>query len=149
MARSAPVARCQASTTEANASLISTRSIWSRVIPARRSACAVAAIGAVSIMTGSSPRALRWRIRARGRSPCARTAWSEATSTAAAASAIWLDSAAVIRPPSRSGANAAIFAAEVSLRGHSSVQISPYGTISASNAPAPMAPTARWWLASA
>ena len=34
----------------------------------------------------------------------------EATSSAAAASAIWLDSAAVIRPPSRSGSSAAIFA---------------------------------------
>src|SRR6185437_1006764 len=57
--RSAPVSRCQASTTGANASLISMRSSWPRVIPARRSAWAVAAIGAVSIMTGSSPRADR------------------------------------------------------------------------------------------
>ena len=82
-------------------------------------------------------------MRARGRRPCSRTACSEATSSAAEASAIWLDSAAVTSPPSRSGFSPAILAAEVSRRGHSSVVTSPYGTISASNAPASIAATAR------
>ena len=76
--------------------------------------------GAVSISTGSSPRADRWVIRARGRSPCQRTASSEAISRAAAPSEIWLDSAAVIVPPSRSGRSAAIFSSVVSRRGPSS-----------------------------
>ena len=44
---------------------------------------------------------------------------------AAAPSEIWLASAAVIRPPSRSGFSAAIFAAEVSARGPSSAVTSP------------------------
>ncbi|MNH23735.1 hypothetical protein D3C79_836460 [compost metagenome] len=49
----------QAMATEAKASLISTRSMSARVMPARLSAWAVAGIGAVSIHTGSSPRTLR------------------------------------------------------------------------------------------
>ena len=59
VARSAPVSRCHASTTDANASLISTRSISSSFMPALSSAYAVAGIGAVSIHTGSAPRTER------------------------------------------------------------------------------------------
>ena len=82
-------------------------------------------MGAVSMSTGSPPCTVSWWIRARGRSPCVRTAPAEATSTAAAASAIWLDSAAVITPSARSGGKAAIAAAEVSRRGHSSAVTFP------------------------
>ena len=92
-----------------------------RVRPVRCRARAVAVIGAVSISTGSSPRADRWVIRARGRRPCSRTARSDAISSAAAPSEIWLDSAAVIVPPSRSGLSAAIFSSVVSRRGPSSL----------------------------
>src|SRR5436189_40339 len=44
-ARSAPVSRCQARTTEANASLISTRSMSSRVSPARALVRGYVAVG--------------------------------------------------------------------------------------------------------
>ncbi len=92
------------------------------------------------------------RIRARGRSPCSATACSDAISSAAAPSAIWLDSAAVITPPSpagRSGASLPIRSSEVSRRGHSSSLTAPYRSISSANSPASMAAIARWWLASA
>src|SRR5439155_9994825 len=87
-ARSAPVSRCHASTTDANASLISTRSMSASVMPAFSSACAVAGIGAVSIHTGSAPRTDRWWLRARGFRPCVLTAASLAISSAADASEI-------------------------------------------------------------
>ena len=47
--RSAPVSRCHASGTHANASLISTRSMSSMVMPVFSNAYAVAGIGAVSM----------------------------------------------------------------------------------------------------
>ena len=53
-----------------------------------------------------------------------RTARSEAISRAAAPSEIWLASAAVIRPPSRSGLSPAIFSSVVSGRGPSSLATS-------------------------
>ena len=59
-----------ASTTDANASLISIASIWSSFMPVFSSAWRVAGIGAVSIRIGSSARTLRWWTRARGRRPC-------------------------------------------------------------------------------
>src|SRR5260370_28308155 len=59
----------QASTTGAKASLISTRSMSSRVSFPRSNALVVAGIGPVSIMTGSTPaNANAWK-RARGTSP--------------------------------------------------------------------------------
>jgi len=63
---SAPVSFCQASTTEANASLISTTSMSAMDSDAFFKACAVAGMGALSMKTGSSPRTLRWWMRARG-----------------------------------------------------------------------------------
>ena len=58
-----------ASTTEANASLISTRSMSSIVILAFSSTVRVAGMGPVSIVTGSTPaREKAWK-RARGVSP--------------------------------------------------------------------------------
>ena len=58
-----------ASTTGANASLISTRSISSSVMPARSSTFDVAGIGPVSIITGSTPASANVWNRARGVSP--------------------------------------------------------------------------------
>src|ERR1700716_411278 len=63
---SAPVSFSHARTTGAKASLISTRSMSSIVIPAFFSAYAVAGIGADSIRIGSSARTERWGTRARG-----------------------------------------------------------------------------------
>ena len=109
----------------------------------------MAGIGAVSIHTGSAPRTERWCTRARGfRSYCF-TAPSEAISKAADASLIWLDTAAVSRPPSWRVFKDAIFSSEVSRRAVSSAAKSPYATISLAKRPSSMAPTARWWLSSA
>ena len=85
----APVSFIQASTTDANASLHSKRSMSSIASPVFSSACLVARIGPVSIQTGSSPRTERWWIRARGVSPWSATACSEAISIAEDASQIW------------------------------------------------------------
>ena len=52
---STPISACQASTTEANASLHSKRSMPSMLRPARFSAVCVAGIGPVRISTGSLP----------------------------------------------------------------------------------------------
>ena len=109
--------RCHDSTTDAKASLISTRSICSFFMPARASARLVAGMGAESIRIGSSARTLTWCTRARGRRPCVLSAGSEATSSAEAPSLIWLETAAVSRPPGWSGASFAIFSSEVSRRG--------------------------------
>ncbi|MET9535848.1 hypothetical protein ABZY02_35745 [Streptomyces sp. NPDC006649] len=122
---SAPVSFSQASTTGANASLISTRSMSSMDMPAFFSAYAVAGMGADSIRMGSSPRTERWWIRARGVSPCSRTARSDASSMADAPSETWDETPAVSRPPSTTGFSPAIFSSEVSRRGPSSVVTSP------------------------
>ena len=61
-------------------------------------------------------------MRARGFRPCCFSARSETISSAAAASEIWLDTAAVMRPPSRSVFSVAIFSSEVSRRGPSSAR---------------------------
>src|SRR6266511_2419009 len=107
--RSAPVSSCQASTTGANASLISNRSMSSRVRPAFLRTRWVAGIGALSIITGSAPARAMACTRARGRRSKRRTADSDASSNAAAPSEIWLEVAAVMRPPGRSTCSAAIF----------------------------------------
>ncbi len=122
---SAPVSFSQARTTGAKASLISTRSMSSIVRPVFFRAWAVAGMGAVSMRMGSSPRTERWCTRARGMSPCSRTARSEASSIAAAPSETWEEQAAVIVPPSMTGFNPAIFSREVSLRGPSSTPTWP------------------------
>ena len=57
------------STTGANASLISMRSISSSVMPARSSTFVVAGIGPVSIITGSTPASANVWNRARGVRP--------------------------------------------------------------------------------
>ena len=71
---------------------------------------------------GSSARTLMWWTRARGRRPCVFTARSDATSSADAPSEIWLDTAAVRRPPGSSGWSFAIFSRLVSRRGPSSLR---------------------------
>src|SRR5260221_526871 len=86
---SAPVSRCQASTTLANASLISIRSTWSNVRPARCSTLNVAGMGAVSIMMGLSPARGKATKRARGFRPSRSAVVRSMTSTAAAPSLIW------------------------------------------------------------
>ena len=65
--RSAPTSLAQASTTEANASLISNRSMSSIVMPVRSSRRWVASIGPVSMSTGSTPTRQVSTMRARGR----------------------------------------------------------------------------------
>ena len=88
--------RCQARTTEANASLISTTSMsWSRSSPARASTRRVAGIGAVSIRMGESPARANDTNRARGVRPSSSAFSREAISTAAAPSEIWLELPAV------------------------------------------------------
>ena len=88
-------------------------------------------------------------MRARGVSPCSSTARSDATSKAAAPSLIWLDTAAVSRPPSVSVGSDCILSKDVSRRGPSSVVTPLTGSISASKRPSSMARMARRWLSSA
>ncbi len=100
-----------ASTTGANASLISTRSISSIDIPARSSTFAVDGMGPVSINTGSTPAtANEWK-RARGFRPSWAARSSEAMRTAAAPSVIWDELPAVMTP---SGLNAGLSVASFS-----------------------------------
>ena len=63
--------------------------------------------------------------RARGRSPCSSRARSDAISRAAAPSLIWLETAAVRRPPSSRLFKAAIFSSDVPRRTVSSISNSP------------------------
>ncbi len=93
----------------------------------------MAGIGPVSIRTGSLPTTLIVRTRARTVSPWRRTAASEAISSAAAPSEIWLATPAVRTPPSLSGLSAASFSADVSGRGPSSCARPAAGTISSTN----------------
>ena len=58
-----------ANTTDANASLISTRSMSSIDMPARSNTFAVAGIGAVNINRGSAPASEKFTNRARGVKP--------------------------------------------------------------------------------
>ena len=71
LSQSAPVSRRNRSTTEANASFTSIRSMSSSVMPALASTRFVAGPGAVSMITGSAPATAVMRTRARGLSPCA------------------------------------------------------------------------------
>jgi hypothetical protein len=119
------------------------------VNPVFSSAYAVAGIGAVSINTGSSPRTLKWWMRARGVTPRSFTARSDITSSAAAPSEICDATAAVSRPPSVSVGSCAIFSSEVPRRGPSSTDASPSGTISRSKRASSIARIARSWLSSA
>src|SRR6516164_7834641 len=118
--RSASSSASHASTTGANASLISMASKSSIDMPVRFSACWVAGIGAVSIMTGSPPRTDMWWIRARGVRPNRSTAACDAMRRAAAPSEIWLATAAVRMPSSVRVGRVAIFFSDVSARGPSS-----------------------------
>ncbi|CPU61597.1 Uncharacterised protein [Mycobacteroides abscessus] len=146
--RSTSSSLAQASTTGANASLISTTSMSSMVRPVFSSAYRVAGIGPVSMNTGSSPRALMWWTRALGVSPCALTACSEATSVALPPSEICEANAAVRRPPSTRGFRLASFS-RVDSRGPSSTRKSPTGMISLSKCPLRIAAKAFSWLESA
>ena len=147
--------RSQANTTDANASLISTRSIWSSVSPARSRTLAVAGIGPVSMVMGSTPaRAKLWN-RARGRSPSAFAFSSLMIRTAAAPSVICDELPAVTLP---SSLNAGLSLARdsrllsgrmPSSRTKTSLPLSVStvtGTISFSNRPSSVARAARLWL---
>ena len=98
--------------------------------------------------TASLPTTVMWWIRARGVRPCSRTALSEAMSSADDPSVIWLDSAAVSRPPSRIVGSVAIFSSVVS-RIPSSRAHSPTGTTWVSKRPSAHAAAALAWLLSA
>ena len=74
------------STTEANASLTSKRSMSSNVMPAFSTQRVAAGPGAVSMMTGSVPATAVMMIRARGVMPWARAYSGDTTSTAEAPS---------------------------------------------------------------
>ena len=82
-------------------------------------------------------------MRARGVRPCVSSPRSLTISSAADASEIWLDTAAVTRPSGRSSGSPAIFSRLVSRRGPSSVVTPATGTISRSNRPSSIARTAR------
>ncbi len=146
LAGSASRSFSHASTTEAKASLISTTSMSASCIPARCKAWRVAGMGAVSIQTGSAARTDRWWMRARGVRPCSATARSDAMSSAAEPSEIWLETAAVSRPSGIRVRSPAIFSRVVPRRGPSSVVTSPSGAISRSKRPPSMAAIARSWL---
>ena len=83
------------STTAANASLISHRSMSSVDMRASFSALRLAAAGPVSMMVGSLPIEANERIRARGCRPSLRPALRLPTSTAAAPSTMPLELPAV------------------------------------------------------
>ena len=152
--------RSQARTTEANASLISTRSMSSRVSLARSSTVRVAGIGPVSIVTGSTPaRANAWN-RARGVRPRLVARSSLMMSTAEAPSVICDELPAVIFPPSglKAGFSLASTSSELSGRMPSSAVNSSSvsapassrtgtGTISFSNRPSAVAWAASRWRA--
>jgi len=90
LARSAPVSRCQASTTLENASFTSNRSMSASVRPDRRSTFSVAGMTAVSIINGSSPTTAKLCSRASGRSPSCSARSPDMISSAAAPSLIGL-----------------------------------------------------------
>ena len=92
--------RRQAATTEAKASLISTRSMSSIFIPFRSSSFRVAGMGPVSMITGSTPTVVWSTILARGFRPSDSAFPRSISSTAAAPSEICEELPAVILPSS-------------------------------------------------
>lgn len=115
----------------------------------RASSFSVAGTGPRPISRGATPALALPTTRARGVSPCRRTAASLATTIAAAPSDSGDDDAAVTMPPARkTGLREASFSSVVDRRGPSSAVTSPSlvgtGTSSASNRPASAAATARW-----
>ena len=108
---SAPVSFCHASTTDANASLTSNRSMLDSWRPAFLRTAAVPGIGPSSISTGSVPTTACARMRARGLIPRLFAFSSDMSSTAAAPSEIWLELPAVMEC---SGLNAGCSAAVAS-----------------------------------
>ncbi len=71
-------------------------------MPARSKARLVPGIGASSMITGSPPTRVRLWMRAIGSTPRSLRPLAETTMTPLAPSQIWLEVAAVMRPPSRS-----------------------------------------------
>ena len=104
--------RFHASTTGANASLTSNRSMSPIAILLRSSSLRVAGIGPVSIITGSTPTVVWSTIRARGVSPSSAAFSADISSTEAAPSEICEALPAVILP---SGLNAGLRPASVSM----------------------------------
>ena len=115
--RSAPTSLAHASTTEANASLISNVSMSPIDRPVRSSRRCVASIGPVSMSTGSTPTRQVSTMRARGVRPSSLAAGSVIISTAAAPSEICDELPAVCTPSSRAtGFSVASFSSDVSRR---------------------------------
>ena len=135
----------QASTTDANASLISIRSIWSRRSPAFRSTRWVAGIGPVSMIVGSTPANAVATTRARGVSPRFFTRVSDMNIRAAAPSEIWDELPAVTTPSGlKDGGSAPILSRLTGTRTPSSVSKTEpsgkdTGAISRANRPSAMA----------
>ncbi len=100
------------STTDANASFTSITPMSSHVSPAFASAFAQASGFPCSIRCGSTPAIPKARNRARGSSPSCDAFFSDATSTAAEPSTIWLEFPAVVLP---SGTNAGWSSASFSI----------------------------------
>ena len=121
--RSALSSFSQARTTEAKASLISKRSMSSIDRPDFSRALAVAGIGPVSMVTGSTPaRAKVWK-RARGVRPSSLAFSSLMIRAAEAPSEIWLELPAVILPSGlKAGFRLASVSAVVSGRMPSSLE---------------------------
>ena len=112
-------------------------------MPVFSRACAVAAMGAVSMKIGSAPRTPKKWMRARGFSPCRFTAASLATRTAVEASEICEDTAAVIRSQPFTVGSEAIFSSDVSGRMPSSRVTPAIGATSRSKRPSSQARAAR------
>ena len=152
--------RSQASTTDAKASLISTRSMSSSDSFALASTSSVAGMGAVSMIWGSLAATAKVWKRARGAGPSDDARSSLMISTAAAPSEICDDVPAVTVPVSeKAGFSPASFSSEVSRRTPSSASSSPLtsaapgtsgctrassGTISLAKRPSSVARAARW-----
>ncbi len=109
--------RRQAATTEANASLISIRSMSSIFIPLRSRSFWVAGMGPVSMITGSTPTVVWSTILARGVRPSSSAFSRVITRTAAAPSEICEELPAVTLPSSlKAGFSWESFSSEVSGR---------------------------------
>ena len=130
-----PSSFCQASTTEANASLISATSMSPMDRPVRSSRRWVASMGPVSMSTGSTPTRQVSTIRARARRPSASARSAVISSTAAAPSEICDEEPAVWTPSGRAtGLSVASFSSVVSRRPSSraTVWVVPVGLPSSS-----------------
>jgi hypothetical protein len=147
-----PRSRYDGMTCAANASLISTRSMSSIVIPARRSACRDASTGPSPMISGERAVTPVDTIRASGVIPSSAAFVEDITMTAAAPSLSGQQLPAVIRPSGRNtGLSAATPSSVTPLRGPSSADTTVpvgvlTGVISRCQNPSAIAFSARFWL---